>query len=229
MQFLLRYNSMRHRSESHSRIEDWLQNLPDSGIREMCSWARFCTFAREPERRKVGGDARISIDGISYQVEPDLAGEDVILWWGIFDNELYVELGDKRYGPFNPVGGPIPLHRYRAFKKTRSDQRADRIEALAEKLALPKVALADMSVQMHFHAAEAKKAKEPFCDPDPFQELTFPNAIAAKKAIAEYLCMPLAKLSPDRLREIDVILAETMSKMQVLEMVKDRFKSLRRP
>ena len=71
MQFLLRCNSMQHRSESHSRIEDWLQNLPDSGIREMCSWARFCTFAREPERRKVGGDARISIDGISYQVDPD--------------------------------------------------------------------------------------------------------------------------------------------------------------
>jgi hypothetical protein len=92
MQFLLRYNSMQHRSESHSRIENWLQNLPESGIREMCSWDRFCTFAREPERRKVVGDARISIDGIPYQVDPDLAGEDVILWWGIFDNELYNEI-----------------------------------------------------------------------------------------------------------------------------------------
>ena len=42
------------------------------GIREMCSWERFCTFAREPERRKVGVDARISVEGVFYEVEPDL-------------------------------------------------------------------------------------------------------------------------------------------------------------
>jgi hypothetical protein len=35
------------------------------------------------------------------------------------------------------VGGPIPLHRYRTFKKSPT-QRADRIEALAEQLALPR-------------------------------------------------------------------------------------------
>jgi hypothetical protein len=44
--------------------------------------------------------------------------ETVLLWWGLFDNELYVEHGDKRFGPYLPDGGPIPLHRYRAFKKT---------------------------------------------------------------------------------------------------------------
>ena len=37
--------------------------------------------------------------GINYEVDPDLAGETVILWWGIFDNELYVEHGDKRFVP----------------------------------------------------------------------------------------------------------------------------------
>jgi hypothetical protein len=79
--------------------------------------------------------------GVNYEVDPDLAGEMVILWWGIFDNELYVEHGDKRFGPYAPVGGPIPLYRYRAFKKTPTQQRADRIEALAERLALPRVAL----------------------------------------------------------------------------------------
>lgn len=84
----------------------------------MCTWERFCTFAREPERRKVGGDARVSVEGVSYEVEPDLAGEIVMLWWGLFDHELYVEHGDRRYGPDAPVGAPIPLHRYRRFKKT---------------------------------------------------------------------------------------------------------------
>ena len=28
----------------------------------MCSWERFCTFAREPEQRKVGIDARVTLE-----------------------------------------------------------------------------------------------------------------------------------------------------------------------
>ena len=45
MQFLLHYNKQSHRRESHSRIEDWMGNLTKDGIRQMCSWERFCTFA----------------------------------------------------------------------------------------------------------------------------------------------------------------------------------------
>ncbi len=81
--YLLRYNAMPHRSEDHSRLEDWCQNLQASGIRQMCSRERFCTFAREPESRKVGPDARVSTGHVLYEVDPDLAGERVILWWGI--------------------------------------------------------------------------------------------------------------------------------------------------
>jgi hypothetical protein len=108
-QYLLNYNNQPHRSSPHSRLEDWLQNIPSGGLRAMCSWERFCTFAREPQRRKVGGDARVSVEGVAYEVDPDLAGETVILWWGLFDNELYVERDERRYGPFYPVDGPIPL------------------------------------------------------------------------------------------------------------------------
>jgi hypothetical protein len=32
MNFLVRYNAMEHRSEPHSRMEDWLANLPASGV-----------------------------------------------------------------------------------------------------------------------------------------------------------------------------------------------------
>jgi hypothetical protein len=32
MNFLVRYNAMQHRSEPHSRLEDWLENLPPSGV-----------------------------------------------------------------------------------------------------------------------------------------------------------------------------------------------------
>ena len=91
MRFLKHYNSRPHRSESHSRMEDWLTCLPENGIRQMCSWERFCTFAREPEERKVGIDARVTVEGVFYEVEPDLAGEKVTLWWGLFDIKLTIK------------------------------------------------------------------------------------------------------------------------------------------
>ena len=141
MPFLLRYNSMHHRTEAHARLADWLQHLPPTGLRAMCDWERFWTFAREPERRKVGIDARVVVEGVAYTVEPDLAGETVVLWWGLFDQELYVEHGERRYGPSHPVGGPIPLHRYRRFKKTATQQRVERLEALAAQLLLPRAAV----------------------------------------------------------------------------------------
>ena len=43
------------------------KNLPSTGIRKMGSWKRFCTFAREPETRKVAGDAHIRVDGAFYE------------------------------------------------------------------------------------------------------------------------------------------------------------------
>ena len=35
--YLLRYNGQRHRSELHSRTDDWLGHLPEEGLREMCT------------------------------------------------------------------------------------------------------------------------------------------------------------------------------------------------
>ncbi len=122
MRYLLRYNQQDHRSEPHSRIEDWLANFPPGGIREMCAWEQFCRFAREPERRKVGIDARVSVDGTAYEVEPDMAGETVLLLWGLFDSELHIEYEGVRTGPYYPVAGPIPLNKYRAFKRGVADE-----------------------------------------------------------------------------------------------------------
>jgi hypothetical protein len=89
----------------------------------------------------VGIDARVQVDGVSYEVDPSLAGETVTLWWGLFDHELFVEYEDQRFGPFGPIDGPIPLHRYRSFRKSNVDERLDRIEALAGRLGLPRAAL----------------------------------------------------------------------------------------
>jgi hypothetical protein len=224
MQFLLRHNDMEHRSESHSRMEDWLGNLPSSGYRKMCSWERFCAFAREPEKRTVGLDARISVDGTFYEADPDLAGEEVILWWGMFDDELYVEHGDERYGPYTPVGGPIPLHRYRRFKKTNNQKRADRVEALAKKLSLPKAAV-PFELQDAFKDEQKATQGVSFSDPDPFGEFTFPNTVAARMAISRHLGMPLARLPQEDLEKISTIVSETLNKAEVMDKVKDYFQS----
>jgi hypothetical protein len=225
LQFVLRYNTMDHRSEPHSRLEDWLQNLPPSGVRAMCSWERFCTFAREPEKRKVGGDARVSVDGVSYEVDPDLAGETVMLWWGLFDQDLYVEYGERRYGPYRPVGGPIPLGRYRRFKKTAYEKRAERIEALAAKLHLPQAALGS-SPLLALPIDTPPPPAQPFHDPDPFQELTYPSALKAKLAIASELLMPLAELAPEERQALDALLAQTLRKSDVADYVRLHLKPL---
>jgi hypothetical protein len=163
----------------------------------------------------VGVDARLSVEGTQYEVDPELAGETVMLWWGLFDSELYVEHREKRYGPYHPVRGPIPLHRYRRFKQTQTQQRADRIEALAAALALPREALEDASLALPL-SVKRPVPEVPFADPDPFQEFTYPSAIAAKLAIADEIAMPLAKLPPETMAEIDAFLARTLRKADVL-------------
>jgi hypothetical protein len=108
LNFLLRYNDRHHRSEPHSRNEDWLKNLLAEGTRERCDGEGFCTSAREPQRRKGGADARVRLHGVSGELHADLARESVIPWLGLFDDQLFAEHGERRCGPYRPVGGPIP-------------------------------------------------------------------------------------------------------------------------
>jgi hypothetical protein len=223
-QFLRRYNAMQHRTEPQSRMEDWVRQLPPTGLRAMCSWERFCAFAREPERRKVGVDARVTVDGVAYEVDPNLAGETVVLWWGLFDHELYVEHGEQRYGPYQPVSGPIPLHRYRRFKATKIQQRADRLEVLAAQLALPRAAVEASTQRIPLPVGLRTPAVMPFTDPDPFQEFTFPTVVAAKRAVADELALPLAKLTPAELEALNALLTQTLRKAEILMYVRTHLK-----
>lgn len=221
------YGERDHRSEPHTRIEDWRQNIPSTGIRKMCSWERFCTFARDPERRKVGPDARVIIAGTAYEVAHELADHEVILWWGLFDQELYVEFGEKKFGPYKPVSGPIPLHRFRSSKKTAAEKRADSIEALARQIS---VSANYMTVDARPPEALLRKLPKDvvikkFQDPDPFHTIFFPSAYAAKIAISEYLALPLGKLAAKELAVIEQILAETMERKQVMDKIKVYFKN----
>jgi hypothetical protein len=226
MRYLVRtYNVQPHRSEPHSRIEDWQASLPVEGIREMCSWEQFCRFAREPERRKVGVDARVTVDGTSFEVEPDMAGEFVVLLWGLFDNELYAELNGERFGPYYPVSGPIPLHRYRAFKRGKVDERSDRIRSLADQLGLPIAALAGNDVRLTPSTISEALPRIPF-DAEA-HEYHFPSAIAAKLAIADELAQPLSKLSTEDQAFIHQVLSETLTRRVVLERIRTYFRHKR--
>jgi hypothetical protein len=71
---------------------------------------------------------------------------------------------------------------------------------------------------------EARVPTTAFADPDPFQEFQYPNAMAAKRAIADYLGMPLAKLSAEQMAEIHSIVGATLDKKQVLDRVRQYFR-----
>ena len=219
-QYLSQYNHREHRSEPHSRIDDWLQNLPKSGVRAMCEWDQYCHFAREPEKRKVGSDTRITINGIGYETAPELAGETVVIWWGLYDEEIFVEFQGKKYGPYYPAGGPIPLHKFRAHKKTALDKRADRIEQLARVLSLPEEAYRQSDLPDTFATArESPHSTLPFLHPDPFQVRDYANPIEARKAIADHIGQPLARLGPKQLEGIAAILEQTLDKEEVIQLV----------
>lgn len=188
----------------------------------MCSWERYCTFAREPERRKVGTDARISVQGTYYEVDANLAGEDVILWWGLFDYELFIEWDDRRFGPYLPAGGPIPLHRYRKHAKSDREKRAEKVAALAETLSIPRAAVSG-EMQEPTLAKIIPLPTVAFRDPDPWGEIAHANALSARRAISEQLGKPLAELSQDDLEFIHRLVENTLNKKEIHVAIKDRF------
>ena len=220
--FIDRYNAQPHRREPHSRIEDWMRNLPSEGLRQMCSWERFCAFAREPERRRVAGDARIRVEGTFYEVDSDLAGETVTVWWGLFDHELFVEFRERRFGPYRPSGGPIPLHRYRKPRVSATQKRADRIGDLAGKLSVPRAALSGVEGSLA-RAAVIPLRGQPFVDPDPYGQFTYGGRLDALRGVSDLLHRPLARLGEDDLAFINALVERTLDKAAIEKAVLERF------
>lgn len=68
----------------------------------------------------------------------------------------------------------------------------------------------------------------PFRDPDPFHELAFANPLAARRAIADEVRAPLARLSEDDRAFIDALLTRTLSRPEILAAVRERFPQGRR-
>ena len=221
--YIDRYNGQPHRREPHSRIEDWMRNLPGEGFRQMCSWERFCAFARDPERRRVAGDARIRVDGAHYELDPDLAGEMVTVWWGLFDQDLFVEFQDRRYGPYSPRGGPIPLHRYRRPRRSAVQRRADRIGDLARVISVPRTALSGDSGRLAHAADIVELRSQAFVDPDPYGQFTYASRLDALRGISDMLHLPLARLAEDDLAFVNELVGRTLEKAVIRQAVMGRF------
>ena len=190
--------------------------------------------AREPARGLGGGAARgrgagTLLAGPAHRagaVAPSLdATETVLLWWGLFDQDLYVEHGDQRFGPYHPVGGPVPLHHYRRHKKGKREKRTDRVAALAGALQVPRAVLDGCPALAQLGAVTGTAPpRRPFIDPDPYREFAYTNRVTAKLAIAAALGMPLARLTDDERGFIDAVLAETLERRAVLSRVMARLR-----
>lgn len=114
------------------------------------------------------------------------------------------------------------LGRYRAFKKTQNDEKADRIRQIADQLGLSIAALAGQGVEIVPASTPVELPKQPF-NVDA-QEIEYPTVIAAKLAIAADIGIPLAKVSEADRAFIDKVLAETLIRRHVLQRVRDYFK-----
>ena len=55
----------------------------------------------------------------------------------------------------------------------------------------------------------------PFQDPEPFQEFTYPTVLSAKRAIADFLNQPLAKLNEEQMAFINQILIDAILSKQI--------------
>ncbi len=216
------YNTRDHRSEKHTRIEDWLKNLPPNGFKQMCSWEKFSSFAREPVERTVSDEAKVSLDGVDYKVSAELLGFDVTVLLGVLDNEIYVEHNGVKHGPYKPDGGPIPLHSYRKPAKTKREKLADRIEDLANVLRIPKEALTGVADSIPSSLiAHEQLPSVPF--PEDVELVDFLDASQARLAVARYVGRDIPDLSAECRTFIHELVASTLNKREVLSKVKSYF------
>ncbi len=224
--YLKQSNEMSHRSEDCGRLEAWKRFLPQEGYRKMCSWDKFCQIVREPESRQVGSDACVSVDGVLYQLSSDMAGLEVILLHGVFDNELHVEFDGEISGPFYPFKGPIPLHTYRTPPKSNREKQADEIADLAKNISVPLSVMTGNSADGVVKQLKNAHAIEYEVKSIPFEEKLidqFQNRFEAKQAISHYLNRPLATLSPAQLDYVDQIVGESLEKETVMTKVRQYF------
>jgi hypothetical protein len=233
--YLLKYNDGLHRTRHNSRIEDWKSNLPPEGFRKMCDWKKFCSFAREPEERLVDSQGRVNINGVLYQLNPEMAGSNVDILWGILDNELFVDFNGIEHGPFYPSAGPIPIGTYRKRKKSTSEKIADKIEELSKLISIDKSVMTGGNSQSKNILNNSNivdcSDNTPFV---PFEDnkidsKNFKNKVEAKSFISTYIGKPLGNISKAHNYQINDLVSQTLDKKLIQNKIKELFSYSRQP
>jgi len=121
--------------------------------------------------------------------------------------ELYVEKDNQRYGPFYPVDGPIPLHRYCKFKKTRRTSRPDCNFGFT--IGLPTRSLGQ---KMRTTVLRTFKVPEPLLTPLVTSSKNLHTPPLLRRQLLNIPAQPLARLSAEQRAFIDAPLVETLNK-----------------
>ena len=104
----------------------------------------------------------------------------------------------------------------------------NRLTASAHATGTSTITVFDFSLMSERHDRSASDAQPPCsaADPDPFQEIAFPSAVAAKRAIADFLGVPLAKLAADEMVKLDAALARSLRRADVIDYARTHLKPL---
>lgn len=149
-------------------------------------------------------------------------GLEVTVLLGVLDNQIYVQHKDVRYGPYQPAGGPIPLHTYRKHGKTKREKQADRIEDLAKQISIPRLAMTGIEDDIPPALVAQELARSvPF--PEEPESLDFASASEARLAIRHYLGIPIANLPDESRSFVSTLVLSTLNKQDVLSKVKSHF------
>ena len=74
--YLAHYNSLPHRYEKHSRLEDWQQRICLQKVIDKCVIGKnFAKWHENQTKRKVSSDACITLNWSTLSTYPEMAGE----------------------------------------------------------------------------------------------------------------------------------------------------------
>jgi hypothetical protein len=221
---LLHYNCQKHPTREGSRIEVWTAGLPPEGFRQMCPWETYVTFAREPEHRSVDDNSRITLDHQVYRVTGELRGERVEVWKGVFDTGIYIQdKGGNTHGPYAPEPGAIPFGTFRRWRKTEQDRRLEKVEQLAQKIAIPRESLFRDRRSEQERGRVYDLRSTPFPQPLGLLSENYGSIKEARRGIYTQFGVPLGELSDEVLDAIDEILRETLNRREIYRRIKELF------
>lgn len=198
MKYLLTFNCRPHPEPGveGTRIEAWVRGLPGKGYRKVCDADTFWSYVAEPERRVVGADGRLIMRNKSvYVLSPDLAGEQVEVWYAADNQGLFVkDLQGKVHGPYPVALRPIAAGQFKAHPKTGLDRVMERIVALSETLTIPQESIyADRRTRQQKNLVYQLRYV-PFIGPEPFKASRFSSIRDFYQTFFEWFKRPIGAL-----------------------------------